>query len=258
MPRKKRQISPTGVYHVMLRGINRSDIFLSDMDRGKFLKILRTVVSPVETEEGTLPPCCKIHAYCLMDNHIHLLIAEGSEKIASIMKKIGVAYVNYFNKQHLRIGPLFQGRFQSEAVCDVRYFIQLLRYIHFNPIKAQMVESLDQYRWSSWSEYRNENPKMDICAHELPFADLSWNKICKLVQENCHEVIASSAIDHRGMNDKEAQALFLLICGDVPFSEMSKEERRIVISKALSAGVKKIQLARITGVPYSTISYRIE
>ena len=78
MPRRSRQHSTTGVYHVMLRGIDRRDIFVDDLDRGKFLKILRAVIAPEDRDGKPLPPYCNIHVYCLMDNYIHLLITEGA------------------------------------------------------------------------------------------------------------------------------------------------------------------------------------
>ena len=145
MPRTSRQHSDTGVYHVMLRGIDRRDIFADDQDRSKFLKILRAVTSPEDHEGKPLPPLCHIHAYCLMDNHVHLLIAEAAEDIGTVMKRIGVSYVSYYNKRHERLGPLFHDRFRSEPVGDTGYFITLLRYIHQNPVQAEMVTSPGQY-----------------------------------------------------------------------------------------------------------------
>ena len=93
MPRLSRETSPTGVYHVMLRGINRSPIFADEDDCRKFVKILRQITHPKDADNKPLPPYCNIHAYCLMTNHIHLLIAEGAEPLANTMKRIGVAYV---------------------------------------------------------------------------------------------------------------------------------------------------------------------
>ena len=98
MSRQKRDRSSTGVYHIMLRGINRGDIFLEDDDKAVFLNILLQKKSKGEYA---------LHAYCLMDNHLHLLIEEKEDDIARIMKRIGITYVSYFNKKYQRIGPLF-------------------------------------------------------------------------------------------------------------------------------------------------------
>lgn len=140
MSRKSREISPTGVYHVMLRGINRGRIFDDEQDCRKFVKILRQVTHPKDKDDAPLPPYCSIYAYCLMDNHIHLLIAEGTESLSNTMKRIGVAYVSYYNKRNERLGPLFHDRFRSEPVADAGYFINLLRYVHCNPVEAGIVE----------------------------------------------------------------------------------------------------------------------
>ena len=255
MPRKSRQQSPTGVYHVMLRGINHNDIFLSDIDRRKFLKILNSVVAPTNGQEEPLPPYCHIHAYCLMDNHVHLLISEGSDDIGTVMKRIGVAYVNYFNKQHERMGPLFQDRFRSEPVCNTKYFVQLLRYIHFNPIEAHIAQSLDEWRWSSWSEYTQNNKTERICSHELPFCDLNWEDICELVQEYCHPGISKTPLDRNSMTDREALAALHELCENEPFNTLPTDQRKKVILEALSMGMKKNQIARLLGIGYSTISY---
>lgn len=91
MPRKLRVPSPSGIYHVMLRGINRDDIFLDDIDFLKMEKILRSLAKPVDKEGNPQPPICKIFAYCLMTNHIHLLIAELDESISDTIKRLGVA-----------------------------------------------------------------------------------------------------------------------------------------------------------------------
>ena len=258
MPRKSRKLSPTGVYHVMIRGINRGNIFLSDMDRGKFVKILRSVAAPVDAHGDSLEPYCNIYAYCLMDNHVHLLISERTENIGTVMKRIGVSYVNYFNKQHLRIGPLFHDRFRSEPVCDVKYFIQLLHYIHFNPIKANIAISLDDYRWSSWHEYKNEIDKMEICAHEVPFADMAWPNICELVRENCHQAIDETPLDRENKNDVEARTILSQICGETKLKEQPMEIRKKFIVQAIEMGLNKKQLARLTGIPYSTIYHQLK
>ena len=130
MPRRERVYSPTGIYHVMLRGINRNNLFLDSQDFYKMSKILKAIAKPVEINGDIKVPVCSIYAYCLMTNHIHLLISENKETISETMKRIGVAYASYFNKRYKRSGPLFEGRFRSEPVWDVEYFCTLIHYIH--------------------------------------------------------------------------------------------------------------------------------
>ena len=258
MPRTSRQHSDTGVYHVMLSGIDRRDIFVDDQDRGKFLKVLRAVIAPEDRDGKPLPPYCHIHAYCLMDNHIHLLIAESSEDIGTVMKRIGVSYVSYFNKRHGHLGPLFHDRYRSEPVGDTGYFITLLRYIHQNPVEAEMVTAPDQYRWSSWHEYsaKSFSPDKAICSRTLPFAALPWNELCEMVLNvSGGSIEPHSKIEHRRMTDNEARKTLDLLCdGDAStLSTMPKDQRKTLIRKAVGSGIGMRQLARITGIQYRSI-----
>lgn len=240
----------------MLRGIDRRDIFADDQDRGKFLKILRAVASPKDHDGNPLPPYCHIHAYCLMDNHVHLLIAEGTEDIATVMKRIGVSYVSYYNKRHERLGPLFHDRFRSEPVGDTGYFITLLRYIHQNPVEAEMVTDPKQYRWSSWHEYTTTPPANAICARELPFAALPWQELCEMVLNvSGGHVEPHSKIEQGRMTDSEARNSLNQLCGGdgSTLKTMAIGERKRLIRKAVGSGINMRQLARISGIDYRSI-----
>lgn len=146
MPRAARARGISGVYHAILRGINRHNIFLDREDRIIFLNKLASV----KKRSG-----CKIYGYCLMDNHVHLLIAEISETIGQIMKRLGSTFVYWYNKKHDRVGHLFQGRFFSEPVDGDEYLLTALRYIHQNPVKAGISPDCASYPWSSYHDYVN-------------------------------------------------------------------------------------------------------
>ncbi|MGN0494089.1 MAG: transposase [Acutalibacteraceae bacterium] len=143
MPRKARKKSETGIYHVIFRGINQQQIFEDSEDYGKFLKILKDCKAISEF---------KIFAYCLMGNHIHLLIQEDKEPIEQVMKRIATRFVYWYNIKYRRAGHLFQDRFKSEPVEDDAYFLTVIRYIHQNPIKAGISDNLD-YEYSSYNEF---------------------------------------------------------------------------------------------------------
>ncbi len=257
MPRKNRKISTTGVYHVMLRGINKNAIFTDETDCLKFVKILNSVVSPVDRQGKPLPPLCHIHAYCLMNNHVHLLVAEAEANIASVMKSIGVAYVSYFNKRHDRLGPLFHDRFRSEPVEDAGYFITLLRYIHQNPVRAKIVASPDDYRWSSWHEYNSDCPPV-LCADTLPFSGMGWDEVCELVKQNNRSDAGQHDIANRRLSDSEASQMLSQLCGEKPLAEFSKKEKQGIIRQLIGQGVAKNQLSRLTGISYGSISYCVK
>ena len=150
MPRKARKLSSTNIYHVMIRGNRKQDIFLEDEDRLKFIKILKKVKQKGEYE---------LYAYCLMSNHVHLLIKEKNEQISRVMKRINVSYVNYFNQKYQQIGHLFQDRYKSEPIESENYLLAVLSYIHNNPLNAFIVKNLEEYPWSSYCIYTEELPQ---------------------------------------------------------------------------------------------------
>ncbi|MCL6639725.1 MAG: transposase [Firmicutes bacterium] len=148
MPRHRRVKSNSGYYHIMIRGNERRNIFQDEEDKVTFVETL------YKKKQGNR---FSIHAFCLMDNHVHLMLSEGVEDVAKVMKRITVSYVNYFNKKYKRVGHLFQDRFRSEVVEDDSYVLALARYIHQNPVKAGMVDSVNEYKWSSYNCYLNDN-----------------------------------------------------------------------------------------------------
>ena len=143
MPRKARKLSSCGVYHIMIRGINRMTIFNDDADNLNFLHILDFCA-----DENFI-----IMAYCLMGNHLHLLAKDCNDSLQHMMKAIGVRYVAYYNRRYQRTGPLFQGRYKSQPVTTKGYFLRVLRYIHRNPVAAGVVQDMQDYPWSSYIDY---------------------------------------------------------------------------------------------------------
>ena len=117
-----------------------------------------------------------MYAYCLMDNHIHLLVNEGNDEIARIMKRINVSYAYYFNKKYQRVGHLFQDRFKSEAIEDDTYLLAAVRYLHNNPVKAGMVNYPGEYKWSSYNLYVNDADFRDIIEEQFILGMFSEDK----------------------------------------------------------------------------------
>ena len=154
MARTAREKSETGIYHVMLRGIDKRKLFLSYSDYLKFIDYINKAKEKVEFT---------VYAYCLMPNHVHLLLKKrtGSHELGDIMRRITVGYAQYHNIKNGRTGHLFQNRFKSEVVDNDAYFFTVLRYIHQNPLKAGMVKSMREYKWSSYNDYfNNSNNKL--------------------------------------------------------------------------------------------------
>ena len=143
MPRSPRIKSNTKVYHCMLRGINKQDIFFDNQDYLKFIKEMKRTK---ETFHYSL------YSYVLMPNHVHLQIKDENENLSKIMHSIQISYSRYFNKKYERVGHVFQDRYNSKPVENDIYLLKLCRYIHQNPEKAG-IDSIENYKWSSYKEY---------------------------------------------------------------------------------------------------------
>jgi REP element-mobilizing transposase RayT len=128
----------------MTRGNEGKKIFLDDDDRIRFIEILKD-----KNKENTF----SVYAYCLMDNHVHLVISEGADTISKIMQRINISYAYYFNKKYGRKGHLFQDRFKSEVIESDDYLLAAIRYTHNNPVKAKIVAEPAAYKWSSYHCY---------------------------------------------------------------------------------------------------------
>lgn len=150
MSRRKRRESATGVYHVVVRGINKEKIFAKEKDCRKMYK----------TMHEYLKEDLEIYAYCIMPNHLHLMIKGDLKVIIQYMSKIEIAYAAYYNLSRVRNGHVFQDRFKSECIEEESYFWNCLNYIHANPVKAGLVKVEDEYEYSSFNEVKSE--KLDL------------------------------------------------------------------------------------------------
>jgi Transposase and inactivated derivatives len=147
MSRQPRKFSESGIYHTIIRGNERKAVFSDDSDRYKFLKTISSKKSKIGFN---------LYAYCLMSNHVHLLVNTVNSEISRIMQSINTEYAHYFNQKYERVGHVFQDRFKSEPVETDTYLLTVVRYIHANPLKAALVAQTDQYQWSSYNSYINE------------------------------------------------------------------------------------------------------
>lgn len=141
MARPLRVEYPGAFYHVINRGNAGESIYGNDRDREKFLEYLGKAVERFGI---------RVHTYCLMTNHYHFLIETPEANLSRAIQWLNVSYASYFNRKRQRRGHLFQGRFKSILVDADAYLKHLSRYIHLNPVRANMVEQLDLYSWSSY------------------------------------------------------------------------------------------------------------
>ncbi|MFH1287553.1 MAG: transposase [bacterium] len=145
MPRSRRLNLPGCIYHVMSRGIEKRKIFRDNFDCTEFLDRLSSGIK----ETG-----CQCLAWVLMPNHFHLLIRTGKDSLTDLMRKLLTGYAIYFNRRHKRQGYLYQNRYKSILCQEDKYLLELVRYIHLNPLRANIVKSvleLNNYQWSGHS-----------------------------------------------------------------------------------------------------------
>lgn len=151
MPRQKRLLGESKFYHVMIRGNDKKEIFLDNADRFYFIKLLFNK-SDIIT----------IIAYCLMDNHVHFLLYDPNDMLSKMMQSLNISYAMYFNEKYSRTGHLLQDRFKSEIINDERRLMAAIRYIHNNPVKANICANPGEYKWSSYQYYMQTNPNPKI------------------------------------------------------------------------------------------------
>ena len=154
MPRKARLDVSGALHHIMVRGINKSDIFKDDQDKTLFVERLG---------QNVIDGKCSVYAWVLMDNHVHLLFKSGQQGISAVMRKLLTWYAQYFNRRHRRTGHLFENRYKSILCDEENYLLALVRYIHLNPVRAKIVTTLnelDRYSWSGHSTVMG-NAKQD-------------------------------------------------------------------------------------------------
>ncbi len=144
MARKPRIHYPGAVYHVILRGNGKQNIFFEEQDRYRFYLLL---------QEGIERYRHLVHAFCLMTNHIHLVVQVADIPLSRIMQNLSFRYTRWANWRHDRSGHLFQGRYKSVLVDGDSYLLELVRYVHLNPVRARMVTAPEEYPWTSHRAY---------------------------------------------------------------------------------------------------------
>jgi putative transposase len=256
MARHARKKSSSGVYHVIVRGANRQEIFHDEEDRLKFLDILQKY----KAKSGLT-----FYAWCLMGNHVHFLVKEGSESISVVMKRIGVSYASYYNWKYKTTGHLFQNRFKSENVETVNYLLTVTRYIHQNPVKAGIVTKPHHWRWSSCRGYYGESiypPNLlDPCyllrmfSPDLSIAQARFRNFNERMNEDkCLEDYGSP---YRRLSDDEARIEIKKCLENIEIPQLKslpREKRNMVLRRVKRIeGVSQRQAARILGVSVNLV-----
>jgi REP element-mobilizing transposase RayT len=254
MPRLAREKSQSGIYHVTIRSNDQNIIFLNDEDYQLYMD---TLIEHQFKCEFTL------YAYCLMNNHIHLLIHENEtvSNISKTMQRINLTFVKRYNKKYKRQGHLFQSRFNSKAVDDEDYFRTVIRYIHQNPVRANAVKNIIHYKWSSIHEYAHVS-KICETKKALELFD-DKNTPCKESFFKHHRYFPNNdelpeflQEDLYKLKDPEAILLIKSLAGvDDPktVGNLNKANRNTIIMALKQHFMSDRQISRLTGINRYTI-----
>ena len=238
MPRQARKFSESGYFHAMQRGIGKQLLFEAPDDYQFYLRMLEKY-----SRETGVAVC----AYCLMENHTHLLLHDKEKKISEFMKKIGIRYSYYFNQKYERTGHLFQGRYRSEPVEDEAYLIAVTRYILNNPQKAGICAAKD-YQWSSYRCFGDSSSFADMSIIKSLLGDQKAFD-AYLEEENDDQCMDFDT----GVRHDDKWALRVIHCqlkgqSGTCLQRMDREKRDRELRALKKAGLSIRQLERLTGI----------
>ena len=249
MARMPRRRAESDIYHVMLRGVGRQIIFEDPTDRRFFLVVLK---EELNSHRGEL--LC----WCLIDNHVHLLVRVAFEELSKMMQAIGSTYATFFNRRHDRVGHLFQDRFRSEPVDTEAYLLTVVRYIHQNPVKEGLSPTCS-YRWSSYQEYLGRPAEDCLVARDLVLSLFDCTE--QFVRFHQLNEFAGEVMDvdtgSRRMNDETLLRIARSALGEVRIEDVSslpRAERNDALRALLRAHLSVRQIERLTGVSRGVIS----
>lgn len=249
MPRQLR-VDFAGFHHVINRGVARSDIYLCDADKEKFLEILCKACRVYKVN---------LHDYCLMDNHYHLLFELTSENLSLLMRQINSNYAIYFNKKYKRSGHLWQGRYKSYYIIGEDYLFSLYRYIEHNPLEAKMSEHLGEYKFTLLATLLQNDLEIIECAKH--------SQLIKLIKEegileHLGTRLSEDELEKLQLNEKQKISvdehklkLYKSKSLEKHFEESStKVERNSAILSAIEDGYTQSNIASYLNLSSSSIS----
>jgi REP element-mobilizing transposase RayT len=227
MARKPRLHVEGGFYHVILRGNGGEKIFFSEHDRNRLYLLI---------QEGIVRFKYRLHGYCLMTNHIHLIIQVGNLPLSKIVQNISFRYTKYINKKKKRIGHLFQGRYKAVLIDADTYLLELVRYIHNNPVRAGMVKNALDYKWSSHQPYLGKQKipflTMDLVLGQFgKTVGLSRKKFKQYVERKSGE--GQQAEFYKGIHDTR-------VLGDENFAEKVLQQKLTFKKPSLQRIVQQV------------------
>jgi REP element-mobilizing transposase RayT len=241
MPRSARKRSESNVYHVIVRGEGRQVLFEDDDDRRCFVRMLAKSVENAAAE---------LWAWCLMSNHVHLLLRADFNRLPRLMQSLTSGYATYYNERHDHIGHVFSGRYKSIPVDTDEYLMTLVHYIHFNPVCEKLSKTCD-YSWSSYNDYLSSSGITDIGFVLDVFGGLSQFKAfheSESVSAKPHALLVNAG---RRLGDEEAREVAEQVLGKQGLLNLASQDRPmrdegIVALKRSGLTIKQVE--RFTGI----------
>ena len=244
----------SGYIHIIKRGINHQDIFIEEEDYRYFLNTIRELKTEMDFD---------IVAYCLMSNHVHLLIHDENLQFSKMIQRLMTRYAMHFNRKYKRTGPLCEGRYTGRTIENERYLLTAVRYIHNNPISAG-ISLPEDYKWCSYREYiGGVQPNNIICDTKIIiglfssidyFIEFHRSNLDAGDYKQIREI--ESLEGKKEISDSEIRALIKNITGfDAPYilQTLSQKDRDRVVKRLKKLHIPYSQLVRVTGLSLGII-----
>lgn len=246
MARKPRQYCESQIYHVILRGNNKQIIYFDDFDRLFFLDRMQKYSKQLGID---------IYAYCLMDNHVHILLGKANPHLSLFIQKLATSYAMFFNHKYERSGHLFQGRYKSECVNNEDYFKIVTRYILNNPVKAK-IACFQKYRWCSYQETISSDPRKLINRKFLITIFNGIDGFRRFVVAPNHDLCMEYENKYFLSDSHCIKIIRELLDGEISLKsfEKSRNELLLFAQQLIDLGMSKNQICRITGISKSIIN----
>lgn len=246
MPRVARLKSNTDIYHIMCRGLNRELLFNEDGDYLRFLELINKAKNRFNF---------KLYAYCLMINHVHMILKAPFDDLSRMMRWLNSSYALFFNAKYGRLGYVFADRFRSENIENEDYFYKCIRYVHQNPVKARICKSIKKYKYSSIHAYiKDKSNYLELVDFRPILKKFDRNEFIKYNEMKNHDLCMDFYCNHYDDNELK-QILFnvLKVSKLQEYDKLSDASKAYGALKLIDMYVPLRQISRVTGVYYNRL-----
>ena len=246
MPRAKRKKSKINICHVMGRALNKQVLFEDEKDCLVFLSYLKEA-----KEEHKF----NIYAYCLMNNHFHLVIKDKFNNLSKTMNNICQRYSKYYNKKNNRTGYVFNDRFHSGPIENNEYLLACIRYLHQNPVKAMICEKVNKYKFTSYHAYNNfKSNYLGLVDSEIIYEIMPKEGFLKFNNVTNHDRFMD-AVNNKLNDNAVLKVLYKTsnVKNRKEFENLTEAEKCYQVLKLLDYGIPIVQLSRVSGLSYGKI-----